>query len=222
LEAYLPMAAKMKAISAIGAGLVAIALLGACSDGPEDLAQAPAVVEGPPAPMTNSLVGTPERAGYPKEWRVGSIDEAAALVAFPIVVPDLGPITTDTLTDTWVYPNGAVALDYRAPVAKPESFVRQEYIEVFQAPWLSEKSPLEVYAGDLEADPDRAKSLVEISGVSALIVEAHSKNDLELANPAFVRFAVNGIEIQLSGGEDLELLLALADTMIKQANASAG
>jgi hypothetical protein len=112
-------------------------------------------------------------------------------------------------------PGGAVAIDYAAPDRNPERFVRQEFIEVYQAPWTSERSSLDLYSQDIATDPDPAKSLVEIAGVPALIVEPHSKKDIDEANPAFVRFELNGIEVQLSGGEDLDLLLDVADSLIR-------
>ena len=34
-------------------------------------------------------------------------------------------------------------------------------------------------------------------------------------NPAFLRFVVEGVEIQMGGGEDLNLLLEIAETIIR-------
>ncbi|MEX0983935.1 MAG: hypothetical protein WD096_02675 [Actinomycetota bacterium] len=162
----------------------------------------------------SSLRGTPERAGYPTAWEVDSLSAATAQVNFDLVMANYGPLSEQTIRAIFVFPTGAVAIDYEPPVKEPREYVRQEYIEVYQAPWTELDDPTDVYANDLAKAPDPAKSLVDVAGASALVVEPHSQNDDDRANPAFVRFVVDGIEVQLSGGEDLELLIAVAESMV--------
>jgi hypothetical protein len=169
--------------------------------------------------IANSMVGNAERAGYPKAWRAESLADATERATFDVIVPQYGPATDATLMEAFVLPTGAVAFDYIPPVKEPDQYVRQEYIEVFQAPWTDGEAPELVYERDLQTSPDSATSLTSIDGgVVALTVEAHSEQDLELANPAFVRFVVDGIEVQISGGEDLSLLLAIAESMVVDAS----
>lgn len=175
--------------------------------------------EQSPPIIANTLRGDAEGAGYPREWKVDSPSEAATMVDFEVLLPNQDPLTEETLQAVYVFPTGAVAFDYNPPDRNPVDYVRQEYIEVYEAPWLELETPEKAYEADVANDPDPAKSVVDIAGVPALVVEAHSTKDDERANPAFVRFVVDGIEVQLSGGEDLDLLLSIADSMVAQAAA---
>jgi hypothetical protein len=60
-------------------------------------------------------------------------------------------------------------------------------------------------------DDDRA---FDLNGVPATSVEPNSPGDEERANPAYVEFVLNGIQVQISGGSDLKALLSIASTMI--------
>jgi hypothetical protein len=160
-----------------------------------------------------TVAGTPQAPGYPSEWLVDTIDQAQNAVTFRISIPDDPAANARNVEWVYVFPGGmAVALDFPSP-ADPESPVRQEYIEVYEAPW-TDGDPLETYESDLEHAPDPAKSLMEIDGVTALTVQAHAASDQSEANPAFIRFVTNGVEIQLSGGESLHALVAIAQGIL--------
>jgi hypothetical protein len=47
-------------------------------------------------------------------------------------------------------------------------------------------------------------------------VTARSPTDPEQANPAFLRFVVDGVDIEISGGEKLDTLVEIAETMVSQ------
>jgi hypothetical protein len=159
--------------------------------------------------------GTPEKAGYAEDWRVDSLTAAAESATFDIIEPSEGPLSEQTVQGVYVYPGGvAVAIDY-APPKEPERYVRQEYIEIYQTAWTHGQKPIDAYAADIQASADPNKSLTEIGGVPVVMVAPHSKADIEEANPAFVKFVVDGVEIQISGGEDVDLLLSMASAMIE-------
>jgi hypothetical protein len=160
-----------------------------------------------------AVAGTPQAPGYPTDWLVDTVDQAQDAVTFLIVIPDDAAANAGNVGWVYVFPGGmAVALDFPSP-ADPESPVRQEYIEVYEAPW-TDGDPLETYESDLEHAPDPAKSLMEIDGVTALTVQAHAASDQSEANPAFIRFVTNGVEIQISGGESLHALVAIATSIL--------
>jgi hypothetical protein len=168
------------------------------------------------APILGAFQGSPEKPGYPNEWRVPGIPAAQARVDFSLLVPEHPAANSTTLIAAFVLPGGAVALDF-APPAEPLKYIRQEYIEVYQATWLEDMSPLEALKYDIENAPSPAKGLTQIGGIPALTVEAHSPEDDEAANPAFVKFVLGGVEIQISGGEDLGVLIEIAESLIAQA-----
>jgi hypothetical protein len=68
--------------------------------------------------------------------------------------------------------------------------------------------------------PSEAKALYDIDGVVALGVTAHSPSDIEGADPAFLRFVVNGIEVEISGGESIDTLIAIAQTIVGSARSA--
>lgn len=168
------------------------------------------------APVMGAFIGDPETPGYPNEWRVSSIGAAQTMVDFSLLVPEQSVANSTTMIAAFVLPGRAAALDFAAP-AEPLKYIRQEYIEVYQAKWLEEMSPLEALKYDIENAPSPAKELTQIAGIPALTVEAHSSKDDEAANPAFVKFVLDGVEIQISGGEDLGMLIEIAESLITQA-----
>jgi hypothetical protein len=199
----------------VSAMVVAIALIALRPDkqGEEQRSGAP---EQSYAPIMGAFIGDPENPGYPNEWRVPGIRAAQARVDFSLLVPEDSVANSTTLIAAFVLPGGAVALDFAAP-AEPLKYIRQEYIEVYQATWLEDMSPLEALEFDISNAPSPAKELTQIAGIPALTVEAHSPKDDEAANPAFVKFVLGGVEIQISGGEDLGMLVEIAESLIAQA-----
>jgi hypothetical protein len=61
---------------------------------------------------------------------------------------------------------------------------------------------------------------MDLNGVTALGVNAHSPSDSERANPAFIRFVIDGVDIQISGGESLDALRSIALSIVKQSQAT--
>jgi hypothetical protein len=75
---------------------------------------------------------------------------------------------------------------------------------------------------DVDEAPVEGKSLVSVAGLTALVVEAHSPDDVDQANPAFMRFVLGDVEVQVSGGESLDDLIRIATTIIDDRDGSLG
>ncbi len=171
-------------------------------------------------PSTASLpVPGGEAIPYPEEWRT-SLSDVQARADFLVIVPNDSAAGPDNVVSVYLWPDGtAVALQFPPP-ASPQSPIRQEYIEVWESPWPG-GDPLADYERDLAEAPSESKALYDIAGVVALGVEAHSPSDMEGANPVFLRFVIDGIEVQVSGGEDLDLLIRIAETIVRSAQGGA-
>ena len=84
---------------------------------------------------------------------------------------------------------------------------------MYEAPWEG-GDPREDYGKSIALDPVTGKRIYEIQGVPALGVEAFAPEDESQSNPAFLRFVLDGIEIQISGGDRVERLVAIARSII--------
>ncbi len=153
---------------------------------------------------------------YPETWK-RTLEEAWAEATFPLVLPDHPAANVSNLKAVYLWPNGrAVALRFPPPSA-PLRPTRQAFIEIWESPWTGGDPEAEMVA-DLGAAPDVGKRLYEIDGVPALGVSAHSPSDVEGADPAFLWFVHDGIELKVAGGEDLDLLLEIARTIVSPAS----
>jgi hypothetical protein len=181
--------------------------------GPAQVAADIKASEGPPLAL-HGLVADPD-GPYPVEWEVAGVDEARSIVDFPVHEPDHPNTSPDSLDKVYVFPSGdAVSLVF-APAGKPSEPVRQEYIELYQARWLDEEDPRDTFKRNLDLAPDPNKVLMSLEGHPALAVMAHSPEDVDRANPAFLRFVVDGLDVQLSGGDDLDLLVDIARSLLR-------
>ncbi len=146
--------------------------------------------------------GDPSKPGYPKAWRVHTIEQAQEQVDFRLYAPDTKITDLATITGIYVSPSGSVALDYPSP-SKPTAYILQGYVEVWEAAW-KEGDPLSSYEEDIAANPADGNRVATLDGVPALIVQAHSRDAVDGSNAAFVRIVVDGTEVEISGGEDLD------------------
>lgn len=155
----------------------------------------------------------PYHPSYPDGYKVSSLDGAQKAVDFPILVPSVEGVDESSLSGVYVLPTGALVLDFPA-LSKPSAPLRQAYIEIYEARWDPAKDPEKSYERMVQLDDNPYESVIRISGLPALVVLPHSPADVEKANAAFLRMVVNGVEIQVSGGEDLSLLKSIATSMI--------
>jgi hypothetical protein len=153
-------------------------------------------------------------APYPSEW-LRSLDDAVDAVRFDPILPDDAAANPHNVEATFVFPGGeAIALDF-ALSADPKRYVRQGYLEVWESPW-DLGDPRAFFKEDLEASAIEGAYLVDLSGHTALAVPANSPSDDSRSNAAFVRLEVRGLDVQVSGGDDLELILRIADSIADQ------
>lgn len=163
------------------------------------------------------LTDDPSEPPYPDTWKVGSVSEAASTSDFRLFVPEAPVANSENLMGVYVYPGGAVALVYPSP-GRPEAYIRQEYIEVWEALWAEKDDPRTFFKRHVAEDPIDGRSFTTIAGLPAVVVSAHSKDATGQANAAFVELVVDGTDIEISGGEDLNALIAVAESIIAQAS----
>ncbi|MEX2203709.1 MAG: hypothetical protein WD965_06430 [Actinomycetota bacterium] len=151
---------------------------------------------------------------YPDEWKT-TLEDARAKVSFDVVLPDHATASRESITDVFVWPEGhAVAIRFPAPAPISDKPVRQGYVEVFESPWTG-GDPAKAWAEDVAASDIVGEGVIDIEGLPALTVPPNSPTDIEGANPAFLRFVYEGLDIQISGGDDLNSLIDIATTMIR-------
>jgi hypothetical protein len=164
--------------------------------------------EPPSAASTGGL------GDYPDEWKT-DLQDARSRVSFELVLPEDSRASVANITDVFVWPEGhAVALRFPAPPAITDEPVRQGYLEIFETPWTGD-DPATAWAEDVANAGIEGESAFEIEGIPALGVTAQSPTDIERANPAFLRFVYKGLDIQISGGDDLKALVEIAQSMIR-------
>jgi hypothetical protein len=154
---------------------------------------------------------------YPQEWKT-TLEAASTQAVFTLMIPNTVLANAANPVAVYVWPQGqAVAIDFPAPVMSSQSPVRQEYLEIYEAPWPG-GDPLTAFQADIAADPVVGKDIYYLgpSGtVPALGVTARSPSDMDQANAAFLQFVNSGIEVQVSGGESLQDLIDIANSMLQ-------
>jgi hypothetical protein len=70
-----------------------------------------------------------------------------------------------------------------------------------------------------EEFPGYAK-VIQIKGVDALEMTPYSPFDSDRANPALISLEVKGVEVQVSGGDNLDSIRAIATDIVEQATGS--
>jgi hypothetical protein len=153
-------------------------------------------------------------AVYPDAW-LTSLEEAKQDAAFDFFIP-VGSGLSEVPQAVYVTPAGdGVALQY--PLLTPStSPTRQDFIEVWQGPWTFDISASRLFGEEVAADPDTIE-LATIDGIPAMVVRPHSPADPDAANPALVRFELDGVDVQVSGGDHTDDLLAIAQSIVEEA-----
>jgi len=166
-----------------------------------------------------AVAGGSDTPPYPDEWKT-TLEEATSKASFPLVLPDVPLANGQNLTAVYLYPD-RVAVAMLFPPSEPEKAVRQRFIEVWQGVWGG-GDPLARFEMDIADDPEAGYVLLDLDeGITALGVNAHSPSDDDRANPAFLRFVLRGVDVQVSGGEDLDALVEVANSIIDAASAEA-
>lgn len=149
----------------------------------------------------------------PDEWTT-DLATAVKRAAFTLVVPDSRWTNNRTLVKVSVPPDGNAAfLDYAAPADQstgPE--VRQPYLEVYESPWAY-GDPAKAFLANVDRAPAEGKTVCKVAGLPALCVEPNSPSDLTGENPAYVQLVIDGIEVEVSGGNDLDVIRSIAASL---------
>ncbi|CAN5468523.1 hypothetical protein BH18ACT16_BH18ACT16_14050 [soil metagenome] len=149
---------------------------------------------------------------YPESWEVGP-EEAEANADFPVWFPNTLKANAGTVTRSIMSPAGDEVI-FMFP-AKP-SKVRQQHIEIFEAPWPADEDAESDWKRIAEEYPGYAK-VIEVKGVVALEMTPYSPFDSDRANPALVSLEVKGVEVEVSGGDDLDVIRSIIEDIVEQA-----
>jgi hypothetical protein len=166
---------------------------------------------GPSSGGGVSVEGPREGPSLPNEaWRA-PLDQVAADAAFGLRVPDHPLASTDNLRAAYLFPGGETAV-LKFPAPRPEAPVRQPDIEIWEFSWEG-GDPLKRYQQSIEEAPVSGKQIIDLNGVPALAVPANVPEDATGKNPAFLTFVLDRVEFEISGGDSIDDLVAIAKTM---------
>ncbi len=162
------------------------------------------------------LHGAEAESAYPATWKI-SLGAAVRALPRPLLLPHTTDANSSNAVAAFLFPGSqAVALEFPPPKAGGSSppAVRQQYLEVYEGPWMEPEDPATFFANDLANDPAVGFSLCRVNGLPAECQTANSPSDDEGVNPAFVRTVIGGnTEIHVSGGDDLQRLLEIASSL---------
>lgn len=185
---------------------LAVALT-ACASGGGSLGAAPS-----DEPNPSVTIFAPSPSPYPSDWRT-TLDEAIAKVSFSVKVPDSILADRDDVDAVFLYPDAQAVVMQFPLESPPKEPINSDHIEIWQGVWTL-GDPLTVFEDDLHAYQIEGEMVFEIAGLPALGIEAHSATIPARDNAAFLRFVVDGIDVQISGGESLDDLILIADSML--------
>jgi hypothetical protein len=145
---------------------------------------------------------------YPKEWK-SSLTEAEKKTKFKLKFPHHELASQDNLKDVYVFPEASGVAFQFSLKKEPQSPIDQQVIEIFITPYQG-TDPVADYEASIQEDPE-GKKLHTVNGEVALSDEPH--DDQIGTDVAFLRFVWNGLEIQLSGGESVDDLIQIAESL---------
>lgn len=158
--------------------------------------------------MGTALAGD-NRPHYPQRWEK-PLERVRELVNFPVRVPNHPDANRNTLMVSYQWAN-VVELAFKPP--EDVYAVRQDYISVYIAPWRGE-DPRSEFEYAQEVDPIEGREVIDIADHPAMVVHPNSPSDGDEANPAYVKTVTAGLEIAISGGDDLDRLIEIAEDLI--------
>jgi hypothetical protein len=187
--------------------LVALAALVGCANSAESPGATPTDETSP-----STTIFAPSPVPYPSEWET-TLDDAAAKAAFPLLIPNDDLANVDNLKAVFLYPE-ANAVVMQFPLASPPAEpINLDHIEVWEGVWTMGDAA-SVFQEDLDTYQIAGEKVFDIAGHPALGIEAHSSTLPKRDNAAFLRVVVDGVDLQLSGGESLDDLTRIAESMV--------
>lgn len=168
--------------------------------------------------LHSSLISRNEPA-YPDSWAVPANALRSANVR--AVLPRTASANPSKASAHFVWPDGnALAVIYPLP-RTPVAPVRQNYIEVWASGWTGENAAAELREA-LIASSIAGARMIRIAGVPAVAVAAHSPSDMDGENPALLWFVVDRVQYQVSGGDNMNDLIAIARDIVRSAHEAVG
>lgn len=156
--------------------------------------------------------GSDNSPSYPDEWEK-SFGEVREQAAFFVTMPDHPDANREKLSGAFLRPDGAVILNFQPPEDAPT--VRQDYIEIFMTEWEGEDPRVEFELSQ-KVDPIEGREVVDVDGYPAMIVHSNSKTDSEQANAAYLLTVIDGLEVEISGGDSLDRIVEIAKDVVAQ------
>lgn len=151
---------------------------------------------------------------YPEEWQT-TLPEAQTKARFSLLIPTHEAANADNVTETFANGDGTVVAMRFPRAAKPSAPVRQDFIEIYEEPWQGGNlTPEEAWSQTLEQYPGVAE-IRQVLDTPVLVGKPHSDETGE--NPSHVEFVLDGVDVEIFGGDDSELLVEIAETMIRDA-----
>lgn len=164
----------------------------------------------PPPEVESDLREEHASSGYSSGFQ-SSLSEARAQAGFDLKVPHHAYASAENIQTVYLFPGGgAVVLVFPLP-RSPQAPLREDVrrIEIFQQPWEA-GDPRAEFQQSIQADP-AGGTMYEVNGVPMLADAPHSDETGE--DGAYLELALNGVSIQLSGGESVEDLIEIAKTL---------
>ena len=152
------------------------------------------------------------RGGYPPEW-LTTLDKAVMDAKFPVPVPETAEANESNSKEAYLSEDGTIfALVYQNPHDSTGVADGEEDIEIYAEPYTLSVSPLSAWKSDAQSI-GKSASIRKVHGVDALVVEPLSEEDVGSDNPSFVRLVIDGVDISVHGGTDLNLILEIAESL---------
>lgn len=212
------------ACAAVGA--TAIILIWSTVDKPAHPAPTPdekrlearTTVKRGPATNSNAIVGlTSDPSGGMQSV---TLAEAKSALPYHLLVPDDRAANKDNMTGAYMDPGGDSVQMAFPPPDMSSADLRQPFITIYEDPWPGNHvasgqsiDPAAFDKADVAADPDAGKSICQVGDLQGLCVEPRSSSDATQSNPAYVRVVVGDVLVEVSGGDDLELLQRIAGSL---------
>jgi hypothetical protein len=129
---------------------------------------------------------------------------------FTLLVPDDPAANAENMTGVFDDQSGTTLTLEFPPPDETSNDLRQPYISVYEdsspGNWATPNE-------DVSQDPEAGKTLCGIESQPAVCVEARSPSDSTRTNSAYIRTVIGNTTVELSGGDSLDVLRRIGNTM---------
>jgi hypothetical protein len=174
-----------------------------------------------PTTVTSSTTQAPPRGaplGALGPEHIGpstSLSQAEQAMPFRVLVPNTSDANSQNLTGTYVDSGQAIEMDFPQPTVASADLL-QPSISVWEAPW-TEGDPLSALKTDVQTASQYGivgLTMCQVKSLPAVCVEPRaSVRGVEEENAAFVRFIVGNVEVHVYGGDSVQRLVDIAESL---------